>query len=842
MPNTRSWTIFLCCLLSIQDLVGEVTGQQKYGVPLTGNGSAIASKCNAVKQSWVQASGSLFVSVSTFNSTRTFDARSTVYTTLTYLSGNATSATPYTLCDGYPRINGSRTLTSTFVPYTVTSTTLTTTSVFTKLPAPNCTINSKDCAQLEKAYESAKSLETSYYNSPSPNANDAPPIPISPICGPATLVSVSSAVENGVCAMNEASVQLLYWPVTVPSSCDSCHRSNCPTTTTAPSTSGRANTAIWRNITLTSPTVYIAFEGSWSFTSDGKDYTEPAQLVIPQTADAVSSYCGKLGGGYGPPQKVNYADFNSPVPADVYRCQPSCYRDPLPYSAVDSTVTRTYTMSNQTMTETFTPTSYLSIAPTNLCSTIWDDYAPVLSIPEAFKTIKPAGHVDVFGQANVCQFIFDENAVLFDPPIALTEVQSEVKPTLPAYNTAQPTAADTYTALPVETGQAGHPTGHNPARPGEHTPPQVRPTPPPGGGRVEQTATALNVGGYVASGIGLTVPNSAGGQYNGGSNGGLQNEGWQNGGGPNNGGQNGGGHNEGWQNGGGQTVGGQNNGGQNDGGQNGGGQTVGGQNGGGQNGGGQTVGGQNGGGQNGGGQNGGGQNGGGQNGGGQIGGGVTIAVAPGGNGLVINGATTTLVAYASGVTGFDRSSGAASGGSGESGGPHAGYAEVGLVTIGGQPRPYAKQGSQVIIDGQAIARGGTAVIAGQTVSLSSDGTHIEVDTGSGKTTMDLKPAGTTLFGSGQAGYITAAGTTLTYSAADGTTMIDGNILESDSTTTLTSARSSASKTESRSQTTSTGSRPASNTSSAAATSMRNKLDWRYQLPFWLGLAVFLAEL
>ncbi|KAK4610693.1 hypothetical protein CLAFUW4_14060 [Fulvia fulva] len=739
MPDTRLWSILLCCLLSLQDFTVEAKGQEKHDIPLIGNGSVYASKCNAAKQSWVKASGSSFVSETTFNSTYEIRASSTVYTTLTYLSNNATAATPYTLCDGYPRINGSRTVTSSYVPYTVTSTTLETTSVFSTLPAPNCTINSSDCAQLKQAYETENARYSSFISA-SPAAYTAPPSATSPICGPATLTSFSSAVDDGVCVMNKASVQLLYWPVTVPSSCDSCHRSDCPTTTPAPSVSGKVNTAVWHNITLTSPTVYIAFEGSWSFTSDGKDYTEPAQLVIPQSAHAVSSLCGKPGGGYGPPQKVNYANFNSPVPADVYRCQPSCYRSPPPYPPVPYTAAQTYTYPNMTSIMTGTGTTYLSIAPTNLCSTIWDDYSPVLSIPEAFKTIRPAGYVDFLGQDSICQFVFDEDAVLFDPPIALTEAQSVVKPTLPADNPAQPTAADTYTTLPAETGQPNKPTPpQNPATPGGYTPP-VQPTPPPGGGRLEQTATKLNVGGYIATGLGLTIPNNGG----------------QNSGGPNDGGQNNGD--------------------------------------------------------------------------------VTIAVAPGGQGLVINGATTTLDAHSPGRTG--------SGGSSES-------AEVGVITIAGQPRTFIKQGSQVIIDGQTINPGGSAVVGGQTVTLGSDGSHVVVGSdgshvvvgsSSGQTTVELKPTGTaSISGGDRTGYITAAGSTLAYSVIDGTTLIDGKTLKPDSAVTLTSARSSHSTTKmSNSQTTSTEDRPTSTTSTGAVVSMLNISDWRCQIVLMLGFMALLA--
>lgn len=117
----------------------------------------------------------------------------------------------------------------------------------------------------------------------------------------------------------------------------------------------------------------------------------------------------------------------------------------MPFTYANITTTFTYPEDTTTQTVTGTQQSYISEATSNLCSTIWNDYAPVLSIPEAFKTIQPAGFQEpgsMYGDDNPCNFIFNEEAVLFDPPLALTEQSVEAKPTLPNANSAYPTPTD----------------------------------------------------------------------------------------------------------------------------------------------------------------------------------------------------------------------------------------------------------------------------------------------------------------------------------------------------------------------------------------------------------------
>ncbi|EME79489.1 uncharacterized protein MYCFIDRAFT_208806 [Pseudocercospora fijiensis CIRAD86] len=457
------------------------------------------------KQRWAANGDMTFVSTSVYNSTTTAVFASTLYTTITSLGDNAT---PYTLCDGFPRINASRTVTSIEIPHTLTQTVAVTTSIPTPIPQPNCTIGPADCSSLLTAWRAASAAFQSF-SATGPTATPPPYVP-SPICGSATVAPQSVAVDDPLCVMNAASVQLLYWPVQTVTPCDACHRSlsDCPTTTAGPTISGKPNTIVWRNQTLTSPTAYIAFEGSWAYTVGETTHTTPQTIVIPQDPASVSTYCGKPGGGYSPPKSVNYNNFNSPIPADVYRCQPSCFTNPLPWSAQPVPFTYTDTIDG------------MSLATENLCSTIWNDYAPVLSIPEAFKTINPAGYVDMFGVPSVCRFIFDEDAVLFDPPIALTEVDMAARPTLPRGNSAEPTPTETYT-MPNAPTVPTAPTANQPTVPtrtavavaeSQVAPSNVQPLPYPpdsqNAGQPPPTKTSPSVADIIASVMGMTAPNN----------------------------------------------------------------------------------------------------------------------------------------------------------------------------------------------------------------------------------------------------------------------------------------------------------------------------------------------
>lgn len=135
--------------------------------------------------------------------------------------------------------------------------------------------------------------------------------------------------------------------------------------------------------TLTSPTVYIALDGTWSLTSAGTVYHNHSRVLLPQIPTEVSSICGVVGGEFLP-QTFNYADLHGPPPASAYSCQPSCvspqYR---PHWVNRTSVGRGFTLGSIMVpdsTKTYLYDDYNGVITENLCSTLWDDFRPALSL------------------------------------------------------------------------------------------------------------------------------------------------------------------------------------------------------------------------------------------------------------------------------------------------------------------------------------------------------------------------------------------------------------------------------------------------------------------------------
>lgn len=424
-------------------------------LPSVGTGLVYASSCNAAKQSWIAAAGVSVVSTTVYQ-TSTSSLSYSYPATTTTITDLAPGATPYTLCDGFPRIDGNITISANSSTVTITSwsTYATTSSIYANLSAPVCTIQSADCYALNSSWFSAFDAWASYENTETGPATTptptSPPGSFPPVCGSPTVPATTSSVGEAACAENVASVQFLYWPVETASGCDLCSLETCSTMTMEPTISGKPNTAVFWGSTLTSPTVYLALMGTFMYTSASVTTSYDSNFILPQSSAEVSSYCGQIGGGLVA-QSVNYADFNYPVPAAAYRCQPSCFIS----SATQAiTSTETYTFGNYTVDGTYTPPStttwdvisYNSYATENQCSTIWNNFAPVLSIPSAFTSLSPAV---VLPSGVTCPFIFDSDGVFFDPPYALTKGGEAASATLPAGITAANTAIPTTTAAPV---------------------------------------------------------------------------------------------------------------------------------------------------------------------------------------------------------------------------------------------------------------------------------------------------------------------------------------------------------------------------------------------------------
>ncbi|KAK5676910.1 hypothetical protein LTS10_010674 [Elasticomyces elasticus] len=296
----------------------------------------------------------------------------------------------------------------------------------------------------------AANVENYNGSSPGPWNGGAPPI-----CGEIPAPKTGAPVAgDAVCIVPHASVQLMYWPVSTVSG-DLC-RGNVSTTTMDPTISGKANTYVTLNTTLTSPTVYIAIDGKWGYTSAGATFANQSRFLIPQSSTAVSSLCGKLGGGYGSPLAMDYADFNYPVPARAYRCQPKCFQSHVKSSWAAMTYTRPDEVIDGRIvvhgsSETVTGESFTTLPPVNLCSTIWDDYRPALGVPQELLHMNP---VVAMGGGLSCYFTIDSNNAFFDPPKALTQASSAAGPATPDPVAATTTLVSaTLSAEPADTSR-----------------------------------------------------------------------------------------------------------------------------------------------------------------------------------------------------------------------------------------------------------------------------------------------------------------------------------------------------------------------------------------------------
>ncbi|KAI7355300.1 hypothetical protein KC320_g2858 [Hortaea werneckii] len=435
----------------------SVTSQSLHGtvdynasIPATGTGMVYASSCNAAKQDWLSKSGSELVSTAT-RTTSSVDSSvesSTLTSTSTIYKNNATSATPYTLCDGWPRIDGHTELSTHVVETTHTLSVETFTTeylVYRNLTAPTCSIQSSDCASLNTSWYELSSAWSVYRNSSyasylsqvhatttdsaltsastpvvAPKSTITQPPQMTdefpPQCGAPAFPYTETMIGDPTCFENHAHIELLYWPVVRLPENETCPNATSSTLTMSPTISGRPNTFVYWNTTLTSPTVYMAVSGTWVYQSAGSTISDQSRLLLPQSPDAVSTLAGKLGGGYHPAEKINYANFNYPVPASAYRAQPRCYEAPLSWSYYNVT----QPLYSGGPTTTWEVATYSEFASENQCSTIYDDYRPILSIPPEFSSLTPAAQ-----RGDIpCPFSFGTDAVFFDPPKALTQANS----------------------------------------------------------------------------------------------------------------------------------------------------------------------------------------------------------------------------------------------------------------------------------------------------------------------------------------------------------------------------------------------------------------------------------
>lgn len=169
------------------------------------------------------------------------------------------------------------------------------------------------------------------------------------------------------CLLGGGPVRLIYFPVTTTDG-DLC-LGNGSTVMPTPTGSG-PNTVSTLGTVFTSGTAYVSFatlyasyDGFWN--PVGPNFIN---YILPVSSAAVSTQCGGWFDAYGPGKPLNYANLNYPVPASAYKCMDRCEAS---YSLA---------ANGSEITEPLP-------AP---CSTIWDDYNPMLAVPTEVSKLVPA--------------------------------------------------------------------------------------------------------------------------------------------------------------------------------------------------------------------------------------------------------------------------------------------------------------------------------------------------------------------------------------------------------------------------------------------------------------------
>lgn len=158
-------------------------------------------------------------------------------------------------------------------------------------PAPSCHIQPSDCNAVK-----------SYYNSILRTANGS--YTYRAYCTP--LVTRTTG-ECGDCTFVPSHVQLLYWPVTTTNG-DLC-LGNGSTITQTPTGIG-PNTAVVNGTTLTSPTVYMAYDTLAAKNFCGKvGNIHTSGIISLDPTDVSSMPASGIPGGGMKPTRVNFADL-----------------------------------------------------------------------------------------------------------------------------------------------------------------------------------------------------------------------------------------------------------------------------------------------------------------------------------------------------------------------------------------------------------------------------------------------------------------------------------------------------------------------------------------------------
>ncbi|KAK8153413.1 hypothetical protein BKA80DRAFT_284794 [Phyllosticta citrichinensis] len=345
-------------------------------------------------------------------STYTTDTSIPAQTTVTLTSvKNAAPTSLHTLCDGYPRapsgVSEYRTFNQTVTTATAWSgvTNASTNTITTA--APTCSVAGDQCFALGSDFAYYTTMQSPHDNL------------INPDVGPCKNFQYCDR-----CQVRARSVELFYWPVTTGSPLCTGNSSSSTATATATASPDSTITAapdvatvVTRGITMTSPSVYLSFDyvvGIAGALVNGQTTLcghTTSHLVVPIPPASLSSIrtvgAASDGSWVSATSSFDFADLNT-VPADVYRGMSKCW-----------TTTNSATGAEPT--------------PTNVCHTIFDDYAPRLVIPDAVRDLVP-----LWKNCDACL----EGVI--DPPIPLKTADSLLKRTLaPAAAVPGETAAVT---------------------------------------------------------------------------------------------------------------------------------------------------------------------------------------------------------------------------------------------------------------------------------------------------------------------------------------------------------------------------------------------------------------
>ena len=201
----------------------------------------------------------------------------------------------------------------------------------------------------------------------------------------------------------------------------------------------------WVQHHLYQPYSVYVFPGAYSV---GSNYAVGTALqgILPLASTAVSSMYGRLDGGFDPPQRVDYADFDQPIRASAYRCQPQCFTIPQ-------------------FLRHWSGSSWISLATENQRSTIFNNYAPALAVPTAgFSSFFSTG-ICVNDNGLPCSLHPVSDGIFYDPPSALQQAPSIALPTLsldgnsgPSTTPAQPSRSPVATPGPTSIPQEAQAT------------------------------------------------------------------------------------------------------------------------------------------------------------------------------------------------------------------------------------------------------------------------------------------------------------------------------------------------------------------------------------------------